>query len=296
MTTSKFDIYQHVSDQIAAMMETAGTDWTKPWRTSAHANVVSGKAYRGVNVFLTWAAAANNGYASRHWGTYKQWAAKGYQVQKGEKATPVTFWKMLDKDEGRDANGEKIVGKIPLLRWYYVFNGDQVRNEAGEKFVSPSIETLPETERNAGADAVIAATGAAINYAGTSAFYRPDADEITLPDFSHFKTASGFYATALHELAHWTGHKSRLNRLKGAAFGSEDYAFEELIAESASAFLCADLGLAATPSPDHAKYLKNWIKATRNDKRAIFRAFSAARKAAEFINPKKGEEAEQEAA
>jgi len=301
MTTAKFDIYEHVSAEIVRLMETEGTNWTKPWRSTAHQNVASRKPYNGVNVALTFASASRKGYTSTLWGTYKQWAERGYQVQKGEKATPITFWKMFERDTGKvNGKGEAIVDRIPTLRHFSVFNGDQVRDASGNTYnvpADPAANGMTEAARIAAADAVIAATGAKIIHAaGDRAFYSSATDQITIPPFGAFTSRAGYYGTAFHELGHWTGHASRLDRLKLAPFGSPEYAFEELIAESAAAFLAADLGIETAPAPDHAKYLNGWIARLREDKRAIFRAFSAARKAAAFINPKPEAEAEEPAA
>ena len=113
------------------------------------------------------------------------------------------------------------------------------------------------------------------------ACYQPTEDKILMPKKEQFKTQEGFYSTLFHELSHWTGHKSRLNRKKGNKKGSQDYAFEELIAELSASFICCHLGFEY--STQHSAYIKDWLEVLKEDKKAIFKASSQAQKATEFI-------------
>ena len=288
--TDKFDIYQHVTDRLIDLMETEGTNWSKPWRASGVRafNVVSGRIYSGVNPLML---------AHRQcpaWASFKQWQEKGYSVQKGEKSTIVVFWKRVVTEDKE--TGEKKT--IPLLRYYRVFNGEQVRDANGNpfKYELPEIVTN-DIERVANADRVINETGAKINHLqGDRAFYSVNDDAITMPLIGQFENVAGYYGTLLHELGHWTGHKSRLDRQFGKRFGSQAYAFEELVAEFTSAFLGARLEIDSEPRADHAQYLNNWLSVLRDDKKAIFTAISAAKKASEFIYPETKEEEEELAA
>lgn len=278
---TKLDIYQHVTDRLIELMEREGSNWTKPWRAVAGEqphNAISGRTYQGVNPGLL----HMEGRSCPAWASFKQWQGKGYNVRKGERSTLVVFWKMLvvkDKDDDKART-------IPMLRYYRVFNGEQVADADGKPYAFTRPERIETIDRHAEADAAIAATGAYIRHVtGNRAFYSPLRDEITVPHVGQFASAAGYYGTLLHELGHWTGHASRLGRDFSGRFGSQAYAFEELVAESAAAFLASRLGIEADPAPDHAQYLNNWLRVLRDDKKAIFTAFSAARKAADFIAP-----------
>jgi len=286
---NKFDAYQTITNQIIGLIETHGANWVKPWVGNGGSakrpiSVSTGKPYQGCNPLLLWAA----GFSDHRWGTYKAWQEKGCQVKAGQKAgAHIVFFKALDikdKDSGEDKT-------VPFLRMTAVFNAEQVEG------VEPLPTSAPESpaeadERVAAALAFARNTGANVNVVQGSdrAFYSPLSDKIVVPAITDFvgtatSSAQEAYAgTLLHELVHWSGHRSRLDRLKAASFGSEDYATEELIAELGATFLCADLEISAEPRPDHAQYLASWLKALKGDKRLIVRAASAASKAANFLH------------
>jgi antirestriction protein ArdC len=285
----KFDAYQTITDQIIGLIETHGANWVKPWvgnggTAKRPISVSTGKPYQGCNPLLLWAA----GFSDHRWGTYKAWQDKGCQVKAGQKAgAHIVFFKALDikdKESGEDKT-------IPFLRTVAVFNAEQVEG------AEPLVESAPESP--AEADARVAAalafarnTGANVNVVAGSdrAYYSPLSDKIVVPaitDFIGTATSSSqeaYAGTVLHELVHWSGHRSRLDRLKAMSFGDEDYATEELVAELGATFLCADLQISAEPRPDHAQYLASWLKALKNDKRLMVRAASAASKAANFLH------------
>ncbi len=279
---AKTDVYQEVTDKIIDLMETHGTNWCKPWESNGLASglpfsVTSRSAYSGINVVLLWAA----GYASSEWGTFKAWQAKGAKVKKGEKGTPIIFFKQLPVKD-KDTDQKKI---IPMIKQFYVFNAEQV-----EGYEPEPIKTLEPLELLDNAEKFIKNTGATIHkVAGDNAYYRPSTDSITVPLPEQFKGEAhsdrlhGYYGTVLHELTHWTGSKKRLDREKGIRYGDEKYAKEELIAELGAAFLCAELGISSEPREDHAHYLNSWLKALKDDKKLIVKAASQARKACEFL-------------
>ena len=280
----KSDVYQEVTDKIIELMETHGTNWCKPWAGGGLASgmpfsVTSKAAYSGINVILLWAA----GYSSSEWGTFKAWQAKGAKVKKGEKGTPIIFFKQLrvkDKDT-------KEVKNIPMIKQFYVFNAQQV-----EGYEPPEVEEMEPLALLDNVEDFVTNTGAKVHQvAGDQAFYRPSTDNITVPLPAQFKGETegerlhGYYGTLLHELTHWTGSKKRLDRFapeKGESL-KEAYAKEELVAELGAAFLCAELGVSSEPREDHAKYLNNWLKALKDDKKLIVKAASKARKACEFV-------------
>lgn len=285
----KFDAYQSITDQIIGLIETHGANWVKPWvgnggTAKRPISVSTGKPYQGCNPLLLWAA----GFSDPRWGTYKAWQDKGCQVKAGQKAgAHIVFFKALDikdKESGEDKT-------VPFLRTVAVFNAEQVEG------AEPLVESAPESpaeadERVAAALAFARNTGANVNVVAGSdrAYYSPLSDKIVVPAITDFigtvtSSAQEAYAgTILHELVHWSGHRSRLDRLKATSFGDEDYATEELVAELGATFLCADLQISAEPRPDHAQYLAAWLKALKGDKRLIVRAASAASKAANFLH------------
>ena len=256
MAQDKIDLRQSVADTLTKLMQTNGADWTKPWRDIGQPiNLVSGKAYRGMNVLLL----VTSPHKDRTWATYKQWTAKGYQVQRKEDvggATWITWWSML-KYEDKKTGEEKSYSK---LKNYPVFNGDQVRDKDGNPYVSPTIAPLSESERKA--------------------CYIPSRDEIHMPKYETFRDGAAYYGTMLHELSHATGAKHRLNRLD-----SGTYAWEELVAELSAAMTSATLGIVTTQRDDdqHAAYLKGWISRIKDDPHALSRAITKAKQASEYL-------------
>jgi antirestriction protein ArdC len=277
------DIYQRVTDQIIAAIEKGAGKWDMPWNQNSGMplNVQSNKFYRGVNVPVLWSVAQDKGYEHPIWGTYKQWSEKDAQVRKGEKAALVVFWKFFDNAKGEEAESEpdEKSGRRAMARAYPVFNCGQVD---GYTPVKP--EPLPVAERIERAEDFFHHVGADVRHGGPRAFYSPNSDHIQMPPFEAFKDAEAFYATLGHEHQHWTGAEKRLNRSLKNRFGSDAYAMEELAAEIGAAFLCADLGLAVNPRPEHAAYIDSWLKVLRGDKRAIFTAASQAQRSTDFLH------------
>ncbi|MDE4678677.1 ArdC family protein [Klebsiella variicola] len=278
-TRSKTDVYQTVTNSIIEALERGVKPWVCPWKRNGAAsgipsNFSTGKAYTGMNIMLLWCSAAKHGFQDPRWLTYHQATEQGAQVRKGETGTTGIFYKTLEKEN--DA-GE--LERIPMLKTFTVFNIEQTDGLNLDDEISPQpvtgFDPLPDVE------ALFQRTGAKINERGQQAFYQPSTDEIWLPERHLFADAANFYATGLHELVHWTGAKSRLDREKGGKFGSEGYAFEELIAELGCAFLMADLGVSG--EVQHESYIASWLKSLKDDKRYIFQAASAASKAHRFL-------------
>jgi antirestriction protein ArdC len=289
----KRDVYQDVTDTIVAALETAG-EWKRPWQSlSADASSprsIDGRAYRGTNVLLLWAAAMDCGYSHGVWGTYKAWNAKGAQVRKGERGTMVTLWKPGSRKatESETANGKGDKVETLFLTHFTVFNAAQV-----DGWEMPDQPAGPDPIDHAAT--FFANIGADVTYSGNSAYYsRTPVDRIVLPPLAAFATAEHFYSTSAHEHTHWTGDTTRLARDFSGRFGSEAYAFEELVAELGAAFIGAHLGIGSVTREDHASYLKSWLKVLRNDKKAIFTAASKAQQAADYLIAAAGEEEEDE--
>lgn len=287
---SRADVYTRITNEIIAAIESGAHEFRAPWHHNGSAvfrptNILSGKPYRGVNVLALWAASEALGYSSGRWGTYRQFAERGAQVRKGERASLVVFWKTSGAGQAEeDASGEDQQGKRRFFaRGYSVFNVAQVDGYEPEAPV-----LLDEAERHARADAFIAALGVKIETGGDEAFYRPSTDTVHLPDFSRFRDAASFYGVACHEISHASGAPHRLNRDLSGRFGSALYAAEEACVELAAGFILADLGIAHHPRPDHAAYLSSWLEVLKDDARAIFTAASKAQAIADWMHSKQG--------
>ena len=282
------DLYQHVTNSILEDLERGVRPWLKPWSVSHVGGSIlprrhNGIPYQGVNVLLLWSEAMARGYTATTWMTYRRQALEldGY-VRKGEAGTLVVFADRITRKEDGD-NGESVERSIPYLKSYTVFNVEQIDGLPPQYLAQPSAPTPVET-RHAQAEDFIAATRAVVRFGGDRAFYAPAFDVIQLPPLPAFRDTESYYSTALHELTHWTGHPFRCARkLNGHRFGSESYAFEELVAELGSAFLCAELGIMPEVRDDHAAYLASWLAVLKHDKRAIFRAASQAQRAADHL-------------
>jgi antirestriction protein ArdC len=277
------DLYAEVTDRIVAALEQGTAPWVCPWRREGESgrprNGASGHVYRGINTVLTGMA----GFASSRWYTFNQAKRLGGRVRRGEKGTRVVYWKFIQAKTPENGDQEDQVRRIPLLRSYTVFNAEQV-GWPDESPHAPGLDDQdPDThlDEHEAAFTLIEATGADIRHGGDRACYSPSADMIRLPAPGRFAQPGDYYATALHELAHWTGHEARLGRDLTGRFGSESYAAEELVAELAAAFLSADLGIPG--QLQHAEYIGSWIKVLRADKRAIFTAARHAQEAADFL-------------
>ena len=278
---SNLDLYESVTRQIIQALESGTPPWVCPWVRDplemTPRNAATARPYRGVNVLLLSMRQAASGYSRSRWLTFNQARALGANVRSGERGTTVVFFKM--HEVGNDAVEPKPESPrvVPLLRSFTVFNVDQV-----DGLVLEPATALPEDWNPcAAADGLIALSGAEIRHGGTRAFYLPSEDFIQLPADSAFLTAEDYYATALHELTHWSGHPSRCDRPLGRRHGLDAYAFEELVAEMGSAFLTNHCGLPG--QLQHASYIASWLAALRNDKRLIFSAASQAQRAADHL-------------
>jgi antirestriction protein ArdC len=234
----KRDLYSAVTARILAELEAGAAPWVKPWSAmpgqGVPCNAATNRPYSGCNVVLLWMV---QGYRTPRYLTFKQALELGGNVRKGEHGHKVYFVKQLevhDRDETR---------VVPMLREYTVFNVDQC-----EGLPARVTEPIPIKPRNRDArdrtiDAFLACSGADVREGFGEAYYRPGDDLISMPRFEAFKSAAAFYGVTFHELGHWTGHKSRLDRDLRGRFGERAYAAEELVAELCAAFLCAEFAI-----------------------------------------------------
>ncbi len=274
------DLYQEVTDRMIAALEAGTRPWQRDWLAAGEPLRSTGQAYRGINFIMLSLAAQAEGFTHPTWLTFKQAQELGGNVRKGQRGTPIVFFKKLEVEAGE---GEE-ARSIPMLRGYTVFNVEQCDGLA-ERFPAPAIDDLPAKARDERAEAALRATGATIIEQGGQAFYSPAQDHIQLPLFAAFMSTGGYLATLAHELVHWTGAKHRLAREMSGGFGSPVYAREELVAEMGAAFICARLGIAGDHFDNHAAYIDNWLQVLRTDKKAVFKAAAAAQSAADYILP-----------
>lgn len=282
-------LYKQVTDKIVGELEAGRVPWVQPWgRAKAGLglpqNAATERRYSGINVLILWGAVIERGFAAQSWLTFRQALALGGHVRKGEAGTTVVYAdRFVPKDrEGRNetrADSSERDKSVPFLKRFTVFNIEQCEGLPEGLFASappaPEGLILPEAE------ALIHATGAKFRIGGSEAFYSPGADAVHVPPPQAFFEPINWHRTAFHELGHWTGHSSRLARDQAGAYRSKPYAREELVAEMAGAFVCASLNIA--PTVRHADYLGEWLSLLREDSRAIFRAASAASKAADYL-------------
>ena len=275
------DLFSEVSARIIAELGRGAAPWSKPWSATAGRNVpqnaVTNRAYSGCNVILLWLA-RNRGWPTPRFLTFKQAIEAGGNVRKGEHGTKVYFVKQL---QIKDSDSEDVDRLIPMMREYTVFNVDQCESLPDSvKAGKPMRVRNPDT-RDALADEFLRSTGADIREGQGEAYYVPSRDFISMPAFEAFKGADHFYNVAFHELTHWTGHKSRLDRDLKDRFGERTYAAEELVAELGAAFLAAEFSFDGDVR--NAGYIATWIDLLKADKRAFFTACNRASKAADYL-------------
>lgn len=281
--------YEKFAEAIVSATLASDAAWTKPWKVGQAfglpRNALTGRDYRGCNILLL----LSRHFASREWLTYKQAAEMGGHVRKGQKGTPIFFFSLVEKkDEDQDQD------EIPVFRSFTVFNVEQIdgldkTKLAGAEKVETAATTEEEAEAKIFADCEKMMNLSTWSEDSTSAYYNPASDEIHLPHRKDFVSLSEFWGTALHELSHWTGHPSRLNRANGMAsrMGTDGYAREELVAESASWLLAATLGTPHEPK-NSAAYLASWVKKFADKPRELYSAIAQAQKAVDFLLEKSG--------
>ena len=284
MTWPTGKLFERITRQIIDAIEAGAGEFKMPWHRWGEeigqpVNAASGRAYRGFNTILLWSAAEKHGYSSGRWATYRQWSHSGAQVRKGEKSTPILFWRSAaydreGDDDRADLNRSRVVAKL-----YQLFNIEQVD---GTELRVIRV-ALSSAQQIAAAEEFICDTGANIRHGGDRACYVPAIDQIWLPRFEQFRDARSYYSVLSHETVHWSGAKHRLDRNLEARFGTEAYAMEELVAELGAAFISSHLGLTVEPRRDHAVYISSWLDVLKRDTRAILTASARAQEAVDFL-------------
>lgn len=274
-------VYQVVTERITKIMEQGNIPWVKPWagiNTLGQAqNLVSGHKYRGINSILCL------GSASPYFVTFKQIKEMGGSLKKGSKSIPIVFWGKVETESDKD---------FMFCKYYRVFDCADLENVPVryEAKISAALNP-PELKPNPKfhvAESIAKNTGADIrNVNSNRAYYSPSLDYVNVPNIGLHHSSHEYYSTMFHELGHWTGHSSRLNRkeLKESAyFGSHNYSQEELTAELTAAFCCASLEISTESTErNSAAYLQNWLRVLRNDSKMLVMAAQRAQKASDMI-------------
>jgi antirestriction protein ArdC len=280
-------VYEIVTERILEKLEAGTVPWHKPWKAAGGwpQNLVSGKEYRGVNVWLL----GSQDFSSPFWATFKQAKQLGGSVRKGERGTPCILWKWINRSDENAETGEAETQKIPLVRYYSVFNVEQCDDISHKRLETQAEEPAPFNPIEA-AEAIVSGypEPPTIAHDGRgSAYYRPATDSIHMPKQETFDSEEHYYATLFHEMGHSTGSESRLARpgvTNPIRYGSHRYSQEELCAEMSSAFLLAEAGIdSGSLMNNSASYVASWVKALRDDKKLVVLAAAQAQRAADHI-------------
>jgi antirestriction protein ArdC len=281
------DHYAEVTDQIIAALEAGTPPWRRPWDVdkavgpTMPCNATTGMRYRGINTLVLGMSPFAFASGDPRWATYKQANDRGWQVRKGSRGTTAYFFKRIEvRDTSAAPDNEGGVKRIPLLRAFTLFHASQI--EGMPDFVPPTIAEAPWRAPEA-TETIVANSKAVVRVGGDRAFYSPMTDHIQMPPREAFHSASGWSSTIIHELAHWSGSGTRLNRDLRNSFGSHDYAREELRAELSMCLVAAELNLEDCDFTNSASYLASWLEKLRSDRKEIFRAAADAQRIADYL-------------
>lgn len=284
--TDRTNFYDDITRKIIAELEAGCVPWVQPWEAAAAKaplampqNAATRRRYGGINILILLSAAVERGFSGQSWLTFRQALSLGGCVRKGERGTTVVYAdRFVPAEEMKRASmaGDE-AQSIAFLKRFLVFNIDQCDGLCADvSRIAPSPHMFePQVE------VLIRATSIDFRIGGDRAFYCPPKDYVQVPPPAAYFEPINWHRTALHELAHASGHSSRLNRDLSGGYGTKKYAFEEIVAEISSAFCCASLGI--VPTVRHADYIGSWIEVLREDNRAIVRAASQASKAADYL-------------
>ena len=272
------------SKKVVELVLSNRAPWVKPWGVNQArglpVNALTGRPYRGCNIMFLLATP----FKSRGWLTFKQVASIGGKVLKGSRATDIFFFTTIQKEKDDAKTGETVLVDVPCLKNFKVFNLEQCElpEDAPIKYHPENMDKT-QIDDNPVFDECEKLLNLAVWYENdTQAYYIPSRDEIHLPNRLTFSSLSGFWGTALHELAHWTGHASRLNRAIENNFGNRAYAREELVAEVSSWLLSVTLGTPHEPQ-NSASYLASWVRDFKDKPRELYSAISQAQKVVDFL-------------
>lgn len=282
------DHYAEITDQITAALEAGTPPWRQPWDNAKAGgprmpqNAATGTRYRGINVLTLGMSPLAFMTGDPRWATYKQAQEHGWQVKKGSHGVTGFLYKRIEveRDEG-DGEEAREGGKwFPLLRSFTLFHASQI--DRIRDYIPPTIAEAPWRAPES-AEAIVRNSRAQVRIGGDRAFYSPTTDHIQMPPQCAFRSAAAWASLQLHELSHWSGAESRLNRDLSGGFGSTNYSREELRAEIAQVMICAELGISDCEFTNGAAYVAHWVRKLRDDKKEIFRAAADAQRIADFL-------------
>jgi antirestriction protein ArdC len=280
MCLEAMNVYELITNRIIQKMEQGYVPWRRPWTDQAPRNLVSKRAYQGINLL----SLSLCEYDSPYWVTFRQAKALGGRIKKGERGTPVVFWKLLNVLDDSEKDEKKKITTIPLLKYSTVFNLTQTEGIPAPAGTANTIAPLDACERIISGFLDKPET---VHSRIPQAFYRLAIDTIHMPVKTSFLSTEEYYSTLFHEFTHATGHEKRLNRYveehENIDFGSKEYSREELIAELGSAFLCAEAHIDNSVIDNNTAYLQSWLRVFQNDKKILIHASARAGKAVNYI-------------
>lgn len=289
--SSPSDVYTIVTNRIIEHLEKGVIPWQQPWTEAGlPKNLITGKNYRGINVWLL----ASHNYPQNYFLTFKQVKDLGGSVKKGEKSQEVIFWKWIEKENYEKKEDIDKIKKVPMLRYYRVFNIDQCEGIPKEKIPS-IIERKNDPIESCEKIITEMPKRPEIRHNEQKAYYHKMDDYVNLPKIETFENSESYYGTLFHELVHSTGHHERLNRIElinSKGFRTEDYAVEELTAEMGASYLKSYAGIPIEQLKNNVAYIQGWLERLRNDKKLIVHASAQAQKATDFILNIRNEEKE----
>lgn len=274
----KTELAERVTQRIIEQLENGTVPWQKPWTVDGllPTSGASKKPYRGINTLILSTVQFAEGYQSPYWLTFKQAQKEGAYVRKGEKATPIVFWKVIDKPEVKEDESSTYV----VSRSYNVFNLDQIE---GLEIQTPEFVIEPPDQIQKRVLSGYEKAPSVVYAAQERACYSPTLDRVTLPPYSAFSSDAAHLSTLFHELVHSTGHESRLNRFAKTGLPNDDYAEEELVAEIGAAILNGYFGVDAKHEQS-ASYIATWLSVLKNDRNLLVNAAQKAQKAVDLLN------------
>lgn len=291
------EIIETVVNKIIVELQAGVLPWTKPWKSDGSNGLAlggfalplrhNGEAYRGINVLALWCTAVSKGYQARHWMTFNQSKQLGGTVKKGERATGIIYADQVRREEEGEG-GETVEKSYSFLKAYAVFNAEQIEGLPEHFYIKAPAPVAVTDEKPATVEIPgkdwLDNIPAIISHGGDRAFFSPSHDFIQMPMPAAFEDGQSYTSTLIHEMTHWTGHKSRLDRPDHKKWGDESYAFEELVAELGAAFGCATIGLVPAIREDHAPYIASWLKKLKADPKALMSAAAKASRAIDYLD------------
>lgn len=269
---------------MLSLMEQDIKPWSQPWYENPYRNAITGHEYKGVNPLLCGLDCLYNNWLDPRFVTMTQCKQMGWRVAKGSKATVIRWGGTCSKKEVDAVTGEERTKFYSTAKFFNVFNIECVDDSQSDIKINDDEYTYSKNTdlRIEDLEVFCEIQGVKTNFGNQRAFYNNADDVIGMPDYKQFKDAISYYSVYIHELGHSTGHESRLKRDLTGSFGSKKYAFEELVAELTSVFICNEFNLKYDDS-NHVSYLDNWMQLLRDDNKAFFKAAKLAGEASEFM-------------